>query len=273
MKLNNQSGSLYILFFLLLLGGNSFGQNIVKDTSFEDGVPNAYWIEHSTNFSHVICDNSCGSISSVKPRSGTHFAWLGGSSAQNEYGSVKQNVLIPSSNYAQLSFYLKTPLVAPNMIDYFQVTIDSVVIFDINAADSATYKYEYIQVLLDISAYATNSYHQIKFKCFQSGTNGVTHYIIDDVNIFTSTNIDSPTQNLNISVFPQPSNNFTLINFSQTTTCELNLVSFNGQVVYKSWYKNQIQIKINTSELSSGIYFLIVKTDLGIVRKKLIISR
>lgn len=256
--------------FIYLYTPNNLGAQMVQDSSFEAGVPNAFWVEQSTNFSHVICNNSCGSNPGVEPRSGSNFVWLGGSAAQAEYGSIAQTINNVSIYSSKLKFYLKTPKIAPNSIDFFQVLIDSIVVFQITTADSSTYKYEYQEVKIDFN-YAGGTSHNIMFKCFQSSILGVSHYLIDDVSIVLSVGVTEPKEISDFKIFPQPAHGYVNIQFEKSTSANLVLYSILGKKIMEAEIKNASQFQLDVSNLETGYYFVDLQLNDGIIRKKIIV--
>lgn len=269
--MSSSLGKIFISFFLLFFGiiNSVFTQNLVQDSSFEAGYPNNWWVEHSTNFSHLICNNTCGNAPGVKPRTGTHFVWLGGSAAQVEIGRIYQYITIPSGKIVNLSFFMKTPTVAPNLLDYFQVVVDSTVIFNITSADSAYYKYEYREVNIDISAFADGGSHKLKFRCYQTASLGVTNYLLDDISVSVSTGINDLSFKLPFSLFPQPANELLNIAFASNLTAEISLLSISGERVLSETIINGRNFKLNTSNLKNGVYILQIINMDGILQRKI----
>lgn len=60
-----------------------------------------------------------------------------------------------------------------------------------------------------------------------------------------------------VSIYPNPANNYLNIEaISDATSLEVNIYSISGEMVYNSIEENASIIKINTSELDNGIYFV-----------------
>lgn len=107
---------------------------------------------------------------------------------------------------------------------------------------------------------------------FLGSTNrsGTELYVTDFLNILDTQGFSGDKDKSNIQIYPNPTNsiiniltnNFYLIN-------EIELYDFSGKLISKGKY-NSNQIELNTSNLSSGIYFVKVKTDQSIETKKII---
>jgi len=74
---------------------------------------------------------------------------------------------------------------------------------------------------------------------------------------------------LDFSVFPNPTNDFTTISIDTEAT--YTLVSVNGQILQQGKLSNGDN-KVNLSHLSTGLYFINIKTDIGSKTLKLIMQ-
>jgi len=80
-----------------------------------------------------------------------------------------------------------------------------------------------------------------------------------------------------ISIYPNPTNNELYVQSSQLTfkkEDEPYILDLNGkQIFIPTQYMNANTYKLDASALSAGIYFLVVKTEKGVGRKKLVIEK
>ncbi len=177
------------------LGGAYLGDdtacagNAIADGGFEGGTPNADWTEASTNFGTPICDTfSCGFGLGSGPNSGDFWAWFGGIAAF-EAGSVEQTVVIPSSA-TDLTFFLEIPAASGNGTDFLRLLIDGNVEFSV--LENAVGFFPYAQVSVDVSAYADDAPHTVRFESEISGIPGGTNFFVDDVELnFVNANCPS----------------------------------------------------------------------------------
>jgi len=182
MKKQNLLRSLFLL--MLFLNMIAFtpvmAQNLLSDPSFEAGTPNPSWFESSTNFGTPLCTvASCGFGAGTGPRTGDWWVWFGGIGSVYEEGEINQSLVIPSGT-ATLSFWLEIPASSGNNEDYLEVQIDgnTIATFLENTAGYETYA----QVILDVSAYADDNSHTIRFYSESFGT-GTTNFFVDDVEL------------------------------------------------------------------------------------------
>ncbi len=139
---------------------------IVKNNGFEDGAVD--WTQNSSNSLELIYSDA------GMAHSGNYFAWLGG--LNNETGYVEQQVVIPDGS-TSLTFWFKMGIGEAN--SYFQVLVDGNEIFKVTHNDEETYQ-QYQKVTLDISAYADDAGHTIRFYSENDG-NSETDFFVDDI--------------------------------------------------------------------------------------------
>lgn len=158
--------------------------NVIGDPSFEAGTPNPVWTEASTNFGTPLCDaGSCGTGGGTAgPRTGAWWSWFGGIAAP-EVASVEQTVTIASGAAANLKFWLWNGAESGSGTDNFEVLIDGAQIFEVLEGDP-TYTGGYVEVVLDVSAFADDANHTITFVSTSGGT-GTTNFSMDDVSLLT----------------------------------------------------------------------------------------
>lgn len=158
-------------------------QNIIQDSSFEQGRTSTPWIERSTNFDNmVICTlSTCRSNIGFGPRTGTAWAWLGhgNTNLDEEVGSITQFVNFPAGTLkAQLSFWLKMPVASGTGRDLLRVMIDNEIWLTIPDRFAPFYE-EYQEITLDVSDLGPG-FRRLTFEAVVQENNG-TSYFIDDV--------------------------------------------------------------------------------------------
>lgn len=164
---------------LIFIGGVSC---MVEDGGFEDGSPNSYWDESSTNFGTPLCSvASCGSVGSAA-LSGTWWAWFGGKPGAFEEGALQQSVTIDSGTQ-YLNFYLEIP--TTDTTGYLRVLMDGTNLFVATHADGSSYS-TYRAVSIDISAYADGGSHTLKFESRTEAGSGSLNFFVDDVCLSTA---------------------------------------------------------------------------------------
>jgi len=248
---------------------------MIQDGSLEAGTVSTYWTQTSTNFGTPICDASCGGVG---PRTGTYWAWFGGTSAA-ETGSLQQVKKIAPGPKA-LTFYLwwsSSVGSPPDPAAYFRVRMDGNIIFSLTPATAAAYNAAYTYVSVDISAYADDGTHTLRFEQGNVASSAATNVHLDDINFVsisgggptnTPTRTNTPTNtatNTNTAVPPRPDTIgvyngglFYLRNTNNTGGADIN-VAFGGDVsdlpVAGDWNGDGVDT-IGIYRSSTGFYFL-----------------
>ena len=159
-------------------------QELIQDGSFEAGPSGGIWTEFSTNFGSPICSVAdCGTGDGTGPRTGTFWAFLGGTTL-SETAYVNQAVTIRPGD-ATLSFWLEIPACATGgAAETFSVRMDATTVFSTTNADGACGGDVYVKKTIDVSAYADGSPHTVEFRgVLTSGQVNVTNFFVDDVSL------------------------------------------------------------------------------------------
>jgi hypothetical protein len=162
--------------------GGDICSNTIKDGSFENGTPNSYWSESSTNFSSPICNQTnCGLGGGTGPYQGTYWAWFGG--AANEVGTLLQTLVIPVGANT-LRFYLQIPAYDsnPGIYDVLTISIDGTPVFQTDNQDPNAGSASYYLKTVDVTAYADGAQHNLEIKGTTDSTDH-TNFFIDGVEL------------------------------------------------------------------------------------------
>ncbi len=91
-------------------------------------------------------------------------------------------------------------------------------------------------------------------------------------NAFCVTGINSPVDDidLNVVVSPNPVHDLVTIEFDENTKATILVLDVLGQLVFASEVQNKMNVVLNLSQLTKGMYFVKLKTDLGNKSIKLI---
>jgi hypothetical protein len=155
---------------------------LFQDGSFELGTGSTSpWAQASTNFGTPLCDpTSCGSSGA---RTGSWWAWFGGTTSA-ETGSVTQTGVIPTGTSAiGLYLYWRTQ---GSTSATFKVYVDGTAIYTLTGANYAPYKNGYTFLTINVSAYANNGSHTVKFEEVNP-SGSTTNLYMDDVSLVTGT--------------------------------------------------------------------------------------
>ena len=154
----------------------------ILDPSFEDGTPNAFWTEASTNYGSPICHaDFCNTDIGSGPADGSYWVWLGGSDVAEE-GSVSQSVVIPIT-VGELRFEFEASL-CDSAADYVELLIDNNQVFFVDGSSPLCGLTGYTRQSVDISAYADGTSHNIEFHSETFANNfDVSNFFVDLVSL------------------------------------------------------------------------------------------
>ncbi|BCX03438.1 MAG: hypothetical protein KatS3mg053_1376 [Candidatus Roseilinea sp.] len=150
---------------------------MIQDGSFEGGTTSPHWGQGSNVFGTPLCTlAACGGVG---PRTGTWWAWFGGTT-QAEQGFLQQQKRI-APGAKTLTFWLWWSA-GHHANSTFKVRMDGLEIFSITGATNTAYRAGWTLVGIDISAYADDNVHTLRFE--QSNRVGeLTNIHMDDVNL------------------------------------------------------------------------------------------
>ena len=117
----------------------------------------------------------------------------------------------------------------------------------------------------DLSAYDG----QLVYVAIQCVSEDAFVFMIDNLMITSLTGIEDNEVG-NVSIYPNPATGFVNIE-SADMLKSVSLINYTGQVVYQTPVNNN-QIRINTNDLPTGVYFVRMETANGISNHKLIIK-
>ncbi|QBB69045.1 hypothetical protein ELE36_00855 [Pseudolysobacter antarcticus] len=155
--------------------------SLVQDGSFEAGVVPDYWTQTSTGYGTPVC----GGAACPGARTGAYWVWFGGANGNAEAGSVEQTGNI-ASGPKTLNFYvwwessISSP---PDPAATFKVKMDGTTIFSLTPATAGPYSTAYTLATVDISAYANDAAHTLRFEASNAASAGDTSVYLDDISI------------------------------------------------------------------------------------------
>jgi hypothetical protein len=158
--------------------------NVIVDGSFELGPTSPAWAQSSTNFGTPLCNAAgCGLGGGTGPRTGTWWAWFGGTTTAFEVATASQSVIIPVG-VATLTFWFEIPSCETGAAgDVFQVRIDGNTVFSATDDDPACGVVGYTQKTVVVSAYATGTAHTVTFTGTTDDFTVATNFMVDDVRL------------------------------------------------------------------------------------------
>ncbi|MEP7284970.1 MAG: putative Ig domain-containing protein, partial [Chloroflexota bacterium] len=131
---------------------------LVTDGGFEAGPAWPAWGGNSIAGGKPLCDPGAGYCAivppTVGPRGGSNaWAYFGGAGGAAEDAFLNQTITIPAGGTANLSFYLWWGA-GGNATTTFTATLGGTQVFQVAGAGRATYAAGYVQVNVDVSAFA-----------------------------------------------------------------------------------------------------------------------
>ncbi len=159
--------------------------NAVTEGGFEDGPNAPSWVESSTLFGTPVCSLAlCGAGGGTGPRTGTYWAFFGGTALADE-AAVQQSLTIPAGA-ATLDFYLEVPATSGNPNDFLEVTIDGLQVYQVRGNSAPFLGYQLVSIPL--GAFANNGVHVLRFHAKTSQPRSLvppsnTTFFVDDVSI------------------------------------------------------------------------------------------
>ncbi len=170
--------------------------DIILDGGFEGSIEtttitNPNWQSTSTNFITSLCSlNFCGNDTPSAPRTGTFFAWFGGSVAA-ETGTATQTLVIPSGSNPVLKYWLRINTVTSPFDARLEIKVDGMVIQTVTEPSAAEGAYSQRTVSLPIM-FANGASHVISFEYDNPAGSGISNFTVDDITLET-TGVVTPT--------------------------------------------------------------------------------
>lgn len=167
--------------------------SIVHDSGFEATEPpadNPNWTAIYNTASPICSVDHCGETGGyADPHSGENWLWFGGYTEPSD-ASVAQNVLIPDTGKAVLSFWLLIGGRSGNGTDRMRILIDDTdVVFEV--LENTDGYNEYARRAVVIDAYADGAVHTLTIESSVAGSDPPTDFSVDDVAI-TATGVLPP---------------------------------------------------------------------------------
>lgn len=166
--------------------------SLILDPSFEFFDPeipdNFYWDEYSYEATTPLCtEDTCGNGGATGPRTGFVWSWFGGLLGGDE-GYLSQQVVIPSGDTYMMTFFVEQySCGSSGASNYLALKIDGNEIWRTDGLDPACGALGYREVELDLTAYADDLLHEIKF---YSETVDHGGFFIDDVELNADVVVD-----------------------------------------------------------------------------------
>lgn len=157
--------------------------NAVADAGFEAPVAQSPWSYGSARFGSSRCSLAdCGYTFGSGPLEGEHWVWLGGAGGAADVSFAEQTLVIPSEAQT-LAFELET-VRCDSPADVLRVTLDGQLLFAIDGASQQCNTLGYGTVSADVSSFADDAPHKLRFEAQTMATNTMASaFMLDDVRI------------------------------------------------------------------------------------------
>ncbi|HFQ93454.1 MAG TPA: peptidase S8 [Anaerolineae bacterium] len=158
--------------------------NLIRDGSFELGIPNPEWAEFSSPiFTTPLC-NAASCSSANLARAGSYWAWFTTNGVVTETGYVSQTLVISNAGSAILDFYLSLPTVSGSEASLFRASLDDDVLFELTDTITNWTAYAgYTLVSRNVTGYADGLTHTLRLSATVAP--GASYYL-DDVSLTVS---------------------------------------------------------------------------------------
>jgi len=148
---------------------------IINDPGFEKGSPNPFWIEKSRLSDALIM------ASPKLAHSGKYLVQFKGGRDGIEVATCDQDVIMPVSSHASLTFWIK--ILSADVYGHLNVVVDgNFFIFtmsQINHNDFTNWR----PVVVNLDGFADGNTHNIKFQATIQSGGGDTVFLLDDVSM------------------------------------------------------------------------------------------
>ncbi len=269
------------LLAILFMGSLTFinAQNALTDGGFEAGTPSSAWVESSTNFGTPLCDAACGTCGGpCAPANGSWYTWFGGFAGGAEVGVATQTFNVATAGAGSLEFNYNIAISNASGTDSMIVRLDGNVIMSKTDLDTAANYYGTYDLLTFSLGTVSAGSHTLQLYSSTTGSPAVTNFLIDDVSItvggssgFTNydfengivVNADNINNQLNL-----------VFNFGNTYDLNISVVDMMGKVVATEKYSSVLNetYSMNTSDLSAGLYTVVIDKGTERTSKKVVIE-
>ncbi len=164
----------------------------VLDGGFELGSPNPFWFEESISFATLLCTvETCGDgLGTAGPRSGGHWAWLGGFPGR-ESSELSQSVSLPEGDPLGLELWLWHGAESGNGQDFLRIYLDDKLLFEWVDGDSEPTA-GYRQLIVPFGPLPVQDSFLLRIECKTFGP-WASNFSIDDVTIRSLDAVEIPT--------------------------------------------------------------------------------
>ncbi len=116
--------------------------------------------------------------------------------------------------------------------------------------------------------YSENGFYDVKLVVENDcGKDSITKNIQ-----ITTLGMNNIISNNNIEVYPNPTTGNLYVKYKNNESCNIRLFNSLGKLVYSNYFRNEKTLNLNMSDLSKGIYYLIVTDKNNIYKEKVVLQ-
>jgi hypothetical protein len=137
---------------------------------------------------------------------------------------------------------------------------------------------QYENITVDLSSYAGNSAVAVRFKGSKGASGSGNSLYLDNINMSMITDVTSVSQLSELRIMPNPVSDIMNIAFSTEEATDLDIAITNAlgqqvQQVATDNFTGYNTMSVNTAALSTGVYFLTIKSAEGIRTERFVVNR
>jgi hypothetical protein len=86
-----------------------------------------------------------------------------------------------------------------------------------------------------------------------------------------NSSVNEMNEEISVSIYPNPANDVIGIEFERSITCQMQLIDLIGSEI-KNEKMFALKTQMNVRDVKDGIYFVQIKTEQGIIAKKIVVQ-
>ncbi len=266
-----------LLLSALLISSLAGSAQILSEGFESDEFPPEGWTASSTNLFrpwNLVTNVFSAPYQSNFIISGTNSASINYIAGDNVAELTSKEFSLQGATDATLSFKARlsyTYMVNPNNSGNLQAQIStngtSWTTLWVEEDQGVFVNFETLNISLNLQPYLNQSNLKIRFVYTANDADGLS---IDDILVSATLGVNDMITS-KFAVYPNPTNNFITVSNSENIILKTAAITdIRGRMIQEINFDNVSTAQINVSDLTSGIYFITIKTDSGSAVKKFI---
>ena len=266
-----------LLLSALLISSLAGSAQILSEGFESDEFPPEGWTASSTNLFrpwNLVTNVFSAPYQSTFIISGTNSASINYIAGDNVAELTSKEFSLQGATDATLSFKARlsyTYMVNPNNSGNLQAQIStngtSWTTLWVEEDQGVFVNFETLNISLNLQPYLNQSNLKIRFVYTANDADGLS---IDDILVSATLGVNDMITS-KFAVYPNPTNNFITVSNSENIILKTAAITdIRGRMIQEINFDNVSTAQINVADLTSGIYFITIKTDSGSAVKKFI---